>query len=59
MVLQKPNIGQQYKLFRYKSGHIRPLKDKKVSYLSATRQWSRSESIRCPGNLTPNFLKPS
>jgi hypothetical protein len=29
MMLLKPNIGQQYTLFRYKSGHIRPLKDKK------------------------------
>ncbi len=29
MVLQKPNIDQQYKLIRYMSGHIRPLKDKK------------------------------
>jgi hypothetical protein len=29
MVLQKSNIGQQYKLFRYNSGHIRPMKDKK------------------------------
>jgi hypothetical protein len=26
MVQQKPNIGQQHKLFKYNSSHIRPLK---------------------------------